>query len=74
MKGCPWDNYVENEDWGYYDKNNGDCFRCEDQCSKDENCGSVECGDDYCSWWKVGKCKVEEEFLTEYYTCRKSKL
>ena len=72
MRGCPWDEYEENNDWGYYDKNDGDCLKCQDQCNQDPNCGAIECGDHYCSWWKIGKCLMEEEFSTTYYTCRKS--
>ena len=74
MKGCPWVNYEEHEDWGYYSRTNGDCLTCQDQCSTDDNCGAIECGEDYCSWWKVGKCSIDEEFVAVYNTCHKGKL
>ena len=61
------------KDWGYYDQNDGNCLRCKGQCSKDPNCGAVECGNGWCSWWKVGKCQNEEEFTGAVYTCRKGK-
>ena len=71
-KGCHWTDYEENKDWGYYSKTDGDCFTCQDSCNKDDNCGSVECGEDYCSWWKDQTCSREEELVALYYTCRKS--
>ena len=63
FKHCGWDKYVENEDWGYYSKNNSDCNFCQQKCEMDDNCSGVECGGriDYCSWWKIGKCITERE-------------
>ena len=60
---CSWWNYVRGEDWDYYSKTNGDCNICQNKCSKDPNCGGVECGDtlNYCSWWKRGKCAKSSE-------------
>ena len=72
-KGCHWADYKEGEDWDYYSRTDGDCFKCQDQCNKDENCGAVECGESYCSWWKIGKCSIKEEFAATYHTCQKSK-
>lgn len=71
-KGCHWSRYVKNQDWGYYSETDGDCFKCQDQCNKDANCGAVECGEGYCSWWKVGKCSKADEFTDTFNTCRKS--
>ena len=64
---CSWWNYVRGEDWDYYSKTNGDCNICQSKCSKDPNCGGVECGgtSKYCSWWKKGKCaKSSEKTIT----------
>ena len=74
-KVCDWSDYQENEDWGYYSETEGDCSKCQYLCSNDTNCGAVECGDGYCSWWKVGKCIKEEEWTlgNSYSTCRKGK-
>ena len=36
-------------------------MKCTEKCDSDENCGSVECGGDHCSWWKKGVCSVGEE-------------
>jgi len=38
-------------------------------CDADSNCWAVECGGDYCSWWKNGVCGVSESDST-YHTCR----
>ena len=57
---CSWSDYVEGLDWGYYSKSNGDCSICKQRCSHDINCGSIECGNNYCSWWKKGKCTAEQ--------------
>ena len=53
---CDWALYQECTDWGYYSKTNGDCSVCKDDCNKDPNCGAIECGGGYCSWWKIDKC------------------
>ena len=74
-KACFWETYEENTDWGYYSRTNGDCSSCQDQCSMDKKCGAVECGEYYCSWWKVGKCSTstDEEHHSGFKTCRKRK-
>ena len=75
--GCQWTNYTRNEDWGFYSKTMDDCTWCQEKCSDDLNCGAVECGLGYCSWWKWGKCTYKEAARDEYYnpnfkTCRRS--
>ena len=70
--GCNWSDYIENQDWGYYSTTEGDCEPCQDKCDQDQNCGAVECGDGYCSWWKVGTCSTSNADLYGY-TCFKSK-
>ena len=55
-KLCDWANYHADEDWGYYSKSDDECSMCKEHCTDDENCGAVECGDGYCSWWKSGVC------------------
>ena len=53
--GCAWSDYIEDVDWGYFSKVDGDCIKCRENCSNDVNCGALECGKNYCSWWKVGR-------------------
>ena len=55
-KACSWETSVRNIDWGYYSTENGNCSLCMDTCDKNLSCEAVECGDNYCSWWKNGKC------------------
>ena len=74
---CLWENYIENEDWGYYSTNNGDCKLCQSKCTADSNCIGVECGEniDYCSWWKRGRCVKDSEQTEEglnHTTCIKT--
>ena len=57
---CSRTDYLEGLDWGYYSKSNGDCSTCKQHCSDDINCDSIECGNNYCSWWKKGKCTSEQ--------------
>ena len=60
---------------GYYSKTIGDCNKCEHMCDMDANCGGVECGQDYCIWWKIGECTSEEERRDQnwrYITCMKT--
>ena len=60
-KNCALEAYTENVEYGYYSRKNGDCLSCQDRCSSDEDCGGLECGLNYCLWWKHGKCnKVQE--------------
>ena len=77
---CPFYKYTENIDFGYYSKTNGDCTFCQLKCNDDDNCGAVECGDGYCTWWKTGKCNTDEEQIwnrsnpsTTLRTCAKGK-
>ena len=75
-KHCLWEYYVENEDWGYYSKNNSDCRFCQSKCDDDPNCSGVECGGkiDYCAWWKLTKCVTSDEKNiddTYHTTCTK---
>ena len=58
---CPFKNYVEGTDYGYYSKTNGDCESCRRKCNDDENCGAVECGRSICSWWRNGICNTDSE-------------
>ena len=58
---CPFSSYTENRDYGYYSRSNGDCNFCRNKCNVDGNCGAVECGKRYCTWWKVGKCTTDQE-------------
>ena len=62
------------KDWGYYDEKDGDCLKCKDQCNHDPNCGAIECGNNYCSWWKVGICNSRKDPFEHKYTCRKGSL
>ena len=52
---------VKDIDWGYYSTKDGDCSKCMYLCSKDQDCETVECGGNYCKWWKNGKCDDEKE-------------
>ena len=62
-KHCYWGNYHEGVDWGYYSRSNNNCVVCKEKCTRDPNCGAVECGGttSYCSWWKIGKCATVSE-------------
>lgn len=71
---CFWNKYQENKDWGYYDDLGGDCKACTDRCDTDSNCWAVECGGDYCSWWKPGICKESDADSFGQNTCRTSTL
>ena len=68
--GCQWEDYVKDQDWGYYSETEGDCHTCQASCDMDTNCGAVECGEGYCSWWKKGICN-RQETTSSYYTCWK---
>ena len=68
---CSWKNYVKGQDWDYYSETNGSCFDCKRRCNDDNNCGAIECGDNYCSWWKKGECKEGDNTNnTLLFTCR----
>ena len=76
FKHCHFDAYKENEDFGYYSKNQSDCNFCQDKCDKDPNCSGVECGGKlwYCSWWALGKCVTSaQKYLDDniHTTCTK---
>ena len=75
---CPWNQYKEEIDWGFY-KEDGEhidnCRLCMTRCDDDPACGSVECGENqnlpdgtvvkaHCSWWRKGKCETGPEFST----------
>ena len=68
---CKWGNYKKSIDWGYYSKTDDDCVKCQRKCTLDPNCGAVECGEGYCSWWKSGKCRSLSERNGNTNTCRK---
>ena len=71
-RACEWDVFTNPNDWGYYSKENGDCRFCKAKCSQDNNCGAVECGGSYCSWWKLGKCTMKHAYIeTDNLTCYK---
>ena len=75
---CPWSQYNNGTDFGYYmerEEHIDDCGSCMSKCDNDPFCGSVECGPDqplpdgtilkgYCSWWRKGKCETAAEFST----------
>ena len=68
---CSWKNYVKGQDWDYYSETNGNCSDCKQRCNDDSNCGAIECGNDYCSWWKKGECKEGDiTNNTLLFTCR----
>ena len=67
---CIWKFKQENTDWGYYSKTNGDCVTCKRTCDNDTMCGGVECGQGYCSWWKIDAC-LPHELTTGGFTCLK---
>ena len=60
---CKFSDYIEDEDWGYYSKNNSNCQFCQNKCDDDPNCSGVECGGKirYCSWWTLTKCVTAHE-------------
>ena len=58
--GCDWSTKKENTDWAYYSKTNGECMACVGTCNNDSNCGGIECGGGYCSWWRKGACMSHE--------------
>ena len=60
-RACSRDLKFKNIDWGYYFHDNEDCRLCKGYCMKDSECQSVECGKDYCIWWKNGKCDDAHE-------------
>ena len=76
---CPWNDYQEDEDFGFYPHADERCNECQDKCNNDTNCGGIECGNhgptadkNYCSWWKQGRCVTEDEQTIEdnsYETC-----
>ena len=69
--GCGWSG-IENVHYGYFADNldvGSDCPSCQAACTADPNCGSVECGLGYCSWWATGMCAVEEA-TQPFMTCR----
>ena len=70
---CTWNNYKKNTDWGFYSKEDDDCERCRMKCSLDPICSAVECGEGYCSWWKVGNCRSSSEKNGYANTCYKRK-
>ena len=48
------------------------CGECQQKCAQDDNCGVVDCSDNYCSWWKIGICTLEDaDHDSDYSTCRK---
>ena len=48
------------------------CGECQQKCAQDDNCGAVDCDDNYCSWWKIGICTLEDaDHDSDYSTCRK---
>jgi len=69
---CFWNKYQENKDWGKYEDLSGDCKACTERCDTDPNCWAVECGGDYCSWWKPGICEVLDADTFSQKTCRTS--
>ena len=72
-KSCKWGDYEASQDWGYYSKTNGNCQECQDRCNKDKTCGAVECGKEYCSWWKTGTCTRSVASSGRIFTCWKGK-
>ena len=60
--GCKWEEYENDTDYGYYLNANGSCSHCMRLCDLDQYCEGIECGFDYCSWWKNGKCQKPQEY------------
>ena len=60
--GCNKKEYENNTDYGFYSKENGNCDICIGLCDSDKECEGIECGWNYCSWWKNGKCKKRQEY------------
>ena len=56
-KTCYWNPDKENVDWGYYQNQTGGCKSCIQACDQDIDCSAVECGSNYCSWWKNSQCR-----------------
>ena len=78
--GCDRDFYSNNSDYGIYWQQPIDSSatknidECRLRCTEDENCGSFEWTNNYCGWWKVGKCLRDSEMTLEdshFWTCRK---
>ena len=76
---CWWDDFTQDVNWGYYSEGDADgtddlsqCTVCQAACAADANCGAVECGGDYCAWWRVGSCTIEQANTTFdlILTCR----
>ena len=68
-----WIDYVNGTDYGVYNTS-GACLSCKTRCKHDSKCGGVECGDEYCSWWKIGICGTAEKQNVEstgHTTCMK---
>ena len=72
-RACDWRNHQENVEWGYYSKTSGNCKYCKIKCSQDVNCGAIECGSDYCAWWKRSSCTIKDVFYeSDHLTCYKN--
>ena len=78
--GCDRNFYSNNSDYGIYWQQPIDSSatknidECRLRCTEDENCGSFEWTNNYCGWWKVGKCLRDSEMTLEdshFWTCRK---
>ena len=72
--GCDRDLYEEEYDWGFYPEEFTDCEECQQMCATDENCGAVNCGIDYCIWWKINSCRPEDaeiDLEIDWNFCRK---
>ena len=54
--GCTRDTEEENKTWGYYNKTIVDIVPCKQECDHDKDCGGVEFGVGYCSWWLKKAC------------------
>ena len=85
---CPWRDYTKGTDWDFYlenGRNISGCNLCMERCEADENCQSVECGNDqplldgsiiaaHCSWWSKDACYKHDDFTLNpknfIWTCR----
>jgi len=76
---CAWADHTRDTDWGCYGSSaancgtgfTGGCSACQALCTGRPNCGAVECGTNYCSWWAVGICPLSEGAASSgVQTCR----
>ena len=70
---CTWENGAFNQDWGYFSNKTGRCRNWIELCEKEDFCQAVECGKEYCSWWRNDACKHPTTPDSTLRTCIKNR-